>query len=678
MASLLTYSQTTDDLFISEYVEGSSYNKFIEIFNGTGSDVDLSDYQLILFQNGGTDPYRTNDLEGTLLNNSVIVLRDSKATIYEGTVTDATACNFNGNDAIVLYKKSTTSYVDIIGRIGEDPGSAWTSEEYSTLNKTLVRKSSVKKGIAENPESGFSTLATEWICNEQDDITNLGTHTFSPELDPSLNLITPAGGETYYTGQTITIEWEATDVSTVTFYSFEEEEWHEISELVNVDATLLSIELAIPLDVQEGSYKLAIVDDSDESINSESGFFNVVDTTFAGLSESPFYPENDSVGVFTDLVINLLAVNFVEPVAIGDGSIYLKRKSDDAVIETFNKTNMNISVYEDDDDVRTVVMKIYSNLETNTEYYVEVESNVVSDLALTPNFYSGFIGSETWHFTTGDKSFEITIPEIQTPADETGDSPYKDQIVKTSGIITFVDENGFYIQQGAEDYSGLYVNYAGDNKPGFWFSVTLIGKVSEENNMTQLVDVTLLDYIGVDCDCIVEPVEVNLPFGEEHESMLVTPVGLDGSLEQNLDYEWIISDGNATGIVDDKYYCLPQLTLSSNLTVISVAGLVIEEDGVFKLEPRDEEDFKVDYGDLVTSTTTDFTLIYLPDGRIEVSTNRTIEKVTVVSMSGVQIEADNYDGQFILLPAAKSAPGIYFVVIEFEDGIVYVRKVIVQ
>ena len=32
--------------FIYEYTEGSSYNKYIEIFNGTGADVDLSSYEL--------------------------------------------------------------------------------------------------------------------------------------------------------------------------------------------------------------------------------------------------------------------------------------------------------------------------------------------------------------------------------------------------------------------------------------------------------------------------------------------------------------------------------------------------------------------------------------------------------------------------------------------------------
>ncbi len=37
------------DLIISEYVEGSSNNKFIEIYNGTGASIDLSNYKLRLF-----------------------------------------------------------------------------------------------------------------------------------------------------------------------------------------------------------------------------------------------------------------------------------------------------------------------------------------------------------------------------------------------------------------------------------------------------------------------------------------------------------------------------------------------------------------------------------------------------------------------------------------------------
>jgi hypothetical protein len=165
------------DLFISEYVEGSSSNKYIEIYNGTGSSIDLSDYGIRLYANGASTPTNDNVLSGTLATESVVVYKNLAATIYGGTATAISSMNFNGDDAIALYKISTGSNVDIFGRIGEDPGTAWTSASNSTVDKTLIRKSSVTGGIATNPSSGFPTLESEWTQQNQDYITNLGSHT---------------------------------------------------------------------------------------------------------------------------------------------------------------------------------------------------------------------------------------------------------------------------------------------------------------------------------------------------------------------------------------------------------------------------------------------------------------------------------------------------------------------
>lgn len=192
------YTQTSSpatDLFISEYVEGSSNNKYIEIYNGTGASVDLSDYYLRLFTNGasvGGSGYINNQLSGTLANNSVIVYKNGSATTYSGTSTTNTAVAFNGDDAVALYKNSTSSYVDIIGRIGNDPGTAWTSTSNSTLDKTLVRNSSVTGGITTSPTgtgaSAFTTLESEWIQFNQDDVSNLGSHTFSGGSTPTYEI----------------------------------------------------------------------------------------------------------------------------------------------------------------------------------------------------------------------------------------------------------------------------------------------------------------------------------------------------------------------------------------------------------------------------------------------------------------------------------------------------------
>jgi len=205
-------ASVASDLFFSEYIEGSSNEKYIEIFNGTGASVDLSDYALILFANGGTAHTASNVLSGTLANGAVAVYRNSSATNLIGTT--ATAAGWNGDDAVALWKQSTTSFVDIFGRIGEDPGSAWTDGSFTTVNKTLVRKSSVSGGVTSNPESGFPTLGTEWDQYDQDVEEYLESHTFSGGTTPSY----VAGYENLSVGNVTSFEVEDLDPETTYYF----------------------------------------------------------------------------------------------------------------------------------------------------------------------------------------------------------------------------------------------------------------------------------------------------------------------------------------------------------------------------------------------------------------------------------------------------------------------------
>ena len=171
------------DLFISEYIEGASNEKYIEIYNGTGAGVDLSNYALLLYANGAAAPTASNTLSGTLAQGGVAIYRNSSATNLVGT--SSSSVNYNGDDAVALWKKSSSSYIDIFGRIGDDPGTAWTSGSFTTLDKTLVRKSTVTGGVTSNPGSGFPTLATEWDQYNISDESHLGAHTFAPGTTPS-------------------------------------------------------------------------------------------------------------------------------------------------------------------------------------------------------------------------------------------------------------------------------------------------------------------------------------------------------------------------------------------------------------------------------------------------------------------------------------------------------------
>ena len=193
LACGLGWGQTTD-LIISEYVEGSSNNKYVEIYNGTGATVDLTNYKLRLYANGGTTTTSDVTLSGTLNNGSVIVYKNSTSTLSVPNAIANAALNYNGDDAIVLYKISTNSNVDVFGVIGSDPGSAWTASGFSTVDKTLRRKSSICGGITVNPTgtgaTAFTTLSTEWDIFNIDDVSGLGSHTANCNVPTSTTYTT--------------------------------------------------------------------------------------------------------------------------------------------------------------------------------------------------------------------------------------------------------------------------------------------------------------------------------------------------------------------------------------------------------------------------------------------------------------------------------------------------------
>ncbi|MGD9910623.1 MAG: endonuclease [Candidatus Izemoplasmatales bacterium] len=136
-----------DDLFFSFYMEGSSYNKVVSIYNGTGSSVNLSEYSVQLYSNGAASASQSMTLNGTLANGDVYVISHSSAIPEILAIADATSSaviNFSGDDAVTLTHNSTI--IDTIGQVGVDPGSAWGTGDITTLDHSLVRLSSTTSG----------------------------------------------------------------------------------------------------------------------------------------------------------------------------------------------------------------------------------------------------------------------------------------------------------------------------------------------------------------------------------------------------------------------------------------------------------------------------------------------------------------------------------------------------
>src|SRR4028118_2077321 len=141
-------SAQPSELFFSEYVEGSSNNKAIEVYNGTASAVDLglAGYNIQMHFNGNTAPGLTINLSGVVASGDVFVLAQSAADPAVLALADqlSAASWFNGDDAVILRKGTTV--IDSLGQVGTDPGTEWGSGLISTADNTLRRKSLVCLG----------------------------------------------------------------------------------------------------------------------------------------------------------------------------------------------------------------------------------------------------------------------------------------------------------------------------------------------------------------------------------------------------------------------------------------------------------------------------------------------------------------------------------------------------
>ena len=169
LISAVSFGQATD-LYFSMYGEGSSNHKWLEIYNGTGADVDLSNYLAVIYTNGnGEDtPGNSYDFAGmpVLAHGDVFVIANENADaaiLAEADVTDDVTF-FNGDDSVALYNNGTL--IDLIGEFGSDPGSGWTvgSVTEATKDHTLIRKSSVCSGNTA-PLGSFGTDddTSEWL-----------------------------------------------------------------------------------------------------------------------------------------------------------------------------------------------------------------------------------------------------------------------------------------------------------------------------------------------------------------------------------------------------------------------------------------------------------------------------------------------------------------------------------
>lgn len=186
-----------NDLFISEYVEGSGYNKAIELFNGNSHTIDLSDYQLAFYLNGSERANFAIDLSGSLSPYTTFVVANSLASSQILLVANQTRNGiwFDGDDVIALTYKGKV--IDSVGQIGNK---VWDVKHRNGRIGTLRRLPTTDIGdldLSDKVQFGY-----QWQRHGVDNFDGLGSY---------IMLGTSAGSDLYDGDKNLTFHRKCTE-----------------------------------------------------------------------------------------------------------------------------------------------------------------------------------------------------------------------------------------------------------------------------------------------------------------------------------------------------------------------------------------------------------------------------------------------------------------------------------
>ncbi len=175
-AALAAEEETASDLFFSQYIEGTSNNKALELYNGTGTNVDLDGYSIELHANGKENASNTLELTGTLNSGEVLVLYHNSASetlqaAAGSNAQSASVCNFNGADGDYILLLKNDVEIDVIG--------SKTEQSANHQNHGLTRKSSVTAPSTSYNEEEWDAVAITGDTAEA--YAGLGSHTMTGE-----------------------------------------------------------------------------------------------------------------------------------------------------------------------------------------------------------------------------------------------------------------------------------------------------------------------------------------------------------------------------------------------------------------------------------------------------------------------------------------------------------------
>ena len=193
------FSSSQNTLIFSEYGEGSSNNKWVEIYNPTLQSISLDEYRYNFCWNGCEGlqwefsiPFDSGHI--ILPEETYLLVHHDADSILLNTANQTTNILSNGNDVIGLLNTSFNTIIDIIGILDSTNINAWDVDGVinATQNHTMIRKPDVCEGNIGNWSLSDGSISnSQWIVGIEDDFSSLNTHNSDCINSTTTNILIP-------------------------------------------------------------------------------------------------------------------------------------------------------------------------------------------------------------------------------------------------------------------------------------------------------------------------------------------------------------------------------------------------------------------------------------------------------------------------------------------------------
>ncbi len=264
-----------------------------------------------------------------------------------------------------------------------------------------------------------------------------------------------------------------------------------------------------------------------------------------------------------------------------------------------------------------------------------------------------------------------TIAEIQQTTAPDGASPLNGTTVITQGMVSALLANGFYLQDGAGPWTGIFV-FATPGAIAIGDEVVVTGTVTEFNGQTQLA--TVLNLTTLTSGNAIAPTVISTLDGntEPFESVFVKVLAANCTAQGSFG-QFTVNDGSGPVLVDDVIYAHPFQVGQ----VYNISGVLQYAFSEWRILPRFAPDVE-----LVTS------VAEITSRAISVFPNPAVDEVRLLGLENERpaYQFFNTDGRLEaagtasngIIPCEQLPAGNYTLLLRSADGDRHARVVVVR